>query len=155
MHRMPATNPRLTVTLTPAVHAILKELSRITGESQSALIGQVLEQSQPVFERMVQMLQAAELLKAEGLQAKDEIGRSMARAQGRIERQLGLALDDFSEGARPLLEEAERLGRRRGRAVGTRSGTSARPRGRASTPMSNRGVRSPQAKAKKGKKGAA
>ena len=40
----PMKNPRITITLKPEVHAIIKELSRLNDESQSAIIGSMLEQ---------------------------------------------------------------------------------------------------------------
>jgi hypothetical protein len=135
---MPATNPRLTITMSPSLAAILRRLSQLTGNSQSALIGQLLAQSMPVFERMASVLEAAGKLKAQGDNMPQQIGDSMHRAQERIEKQLGLLLDDMDEGARPLLEHAEKI-HRRGARVDGRS-PAARAPGRARTPMSNRGV---------------
>lgn len=150
---MPAVNPRITVTLQPQVHAILRELSRLTGNSQSALIAELLLESVPVFERMTTVLQAAEQLKQQGVEARGEITRSLDRAQARIEQQLGLVLDDMDEGVRPVLEQAERVARRRGRADGDAARRAPPDRRRsASTPLSNRGVRSPQQKARKARK---
>ena len=141
---MPAVNPRITITLKPEVHAILKRLSALTGNSQSALVGDLLESSAPVFERMATVLDAAEKLRAEGMQAPDEFKASLQRAQDKLETQLGLALDAMDLGSRPILEESEKVGRRAGRQGGERAavapGRTARP---ASTPLSNRGVTSP------------
>lgn len=112
---MPASNPRITITLKPEVHALLRELARLADRSQSALVGELLEQSVPVFERMVSLLGAAERLKAESTKPLAELRESLAVAQGRIEAQLGLALHDFDEGSAPLLSQAELVSRRRGR----------------------------------------
>lgn len=154
---MPTANPRITVTLRPELHALLQEIARLTDSSQSALIGDLLGQSMPVFERMVEMLRAAHQLKEQSVQARDEISRGLERAQQRIEAQLGLALDDLTEGARPILVQAEKLARRRGRAGdagGARAPARTRGAGR-STPMSNRGVGNPTGRAKKAGKGGA
>lgn len=113
---MPAVNPRITVTLTPYMHALLQELSRLTGNSQSALVSELLESGQPALERMASLLQAASRLKAEGLQVTQEIRDSMDVAQGRLEQQLDLVLDVMDEAGQPLLQEAERVSRRSGRA---------------------------------------
>lgn len=117
---MPAVNPRITITLTPQIHALLRRLSELTTSSQSALVGELLQTSQPVFERMVQALEAAERLKAESLQGSAQISESLAIAQGRLEQQLGLALDAAGEGQSTLLDKAEAVARRRGRGDGMR-----------------------------------
>lgn len=153
---MPTSNPRITITLKPEVHAIVQEVSRLAGSSQSAFIGDLLAESVPIFERMAEMLRAAHQLKEQGTQAREEITRSLERSHKRIETQLGLALDELTEGARPILAEAEKLARRRARpaeAGGARSAGRAR-RG-ASTPMSNRGVGTTTGDTGKARKGGA
>jgi hypothetical protein len=153
MHRqevpMPATNPRLTITMQPSLAAILRRVSQLTGSSQSSIIGELLMQSMPIFERMVIVLDAAGKLKEQGEKMPKEIGESLDRAQERMESQLGLLLDDMDAGVRPLLQEAEKVHRRGARADGR--SPAARATG-ARTPMSNRGVTpSPE----KGRKAAA
>lgn len=135
---MPAVNPRITITLKPEVHAILRRLSALTGNSQSAMVADLLESSQPIFERMATVLEAAERLKAEGMQAPDSIRQSLDDAQSKLEGQLGLALDAMDEGTRPILQAAEKVARRAGRGVPARG--EARPARSAAAPMSNRGV---------------
>lgn len=144
---MAATNPRITITLRPELHAILRRLSVLTGNSQSAIVGELLEASSDVFERMAQTLDYAEKLRAQGLAMPEAMKGSLERAQHRIESQLGLALDDFKEGAGSLLEEAEKIQRRSGRPTGEALDggmAAAAP----STPISNRGV-TPHPKAAK------
>jgi hypothetical protein len=138
---MPTANPRITVTLTPGLHAILKRVAYLAGSSQSAMIGDLLQQSMPVFERMAKLLEAADRIKGEAAKVPQEIGDSIKAAQGRVEGQLGLLLEDMDEVFKPLIDEAERIERRRGRAGarGARPGT-AGPARAASTPISNRGV---------------
>jgi hypothetical protein len=146
MHDMPTLNPRITVTLTPAVSAVLKEMSRLTKNSQSALVAELLETSLPVFERMCTVLRAAETV---GEAARSEISAGLGRAQARVEEQIGLQLSAMDEVATPLLDAAERINRRG--AAGARTGGSTRaepipetpskaPRKGISTPVSNRGV---------------
>lgn len=141
---MPTANPRITITLQPAVSAILKRVSDLTGDSQSSVVASLLEQSMPVFERLVRVLEAASIAR-ESLKtaAVDEL----EAGQAKLEAQLGLALDTIDEGFRPILEEAERVKRRAAGAGGRRGRAPAPAAGRA-TPMSNRGVRSPQQKVK-------
>ena len=103
---MPATNPRLSVTLKPAVQAVLQRLSALTGDSQSALVGGLLEQSLPVLERMIQVFEAADATK---LVLDSHMADSLIRAHTKLEDQLGLALDTFDSGIRPILDEAEKV----------------------------------------------
>ncbi len=150
MHRiMPTKNPRLTVTLQPATSAQLSELSRLTGDSQSAIIADILEKSAPVFDRVIRVLSAAEEAKAE---LKGRMASDLDKAQAKIERQLGLALDGLDEYTGSLLDEVEAVRRRARRAPadGKRSAAAGARRAR-STPPSNRGVRSTANPLKKAK----
>ena len=119
--------PRITVTLTPEVHALLRRMSELTGNSQSSFVGDLLSQSSPVFSRMVEVLEAAERMRGEALRVPDGIKSALDEAQSQLESQLGLVLDVMDDGFRPLLQEAEKVQRR--------------ARRRSSTPISNRGVR--------------
>ena len=62
MHPCPQ-KTRLTITLQPTLAAQLRKLSQLTGNSQSALIGELLEGSGPVFDRMIQVMEAAKTAK--------------------------------------------------------------------------------------------
>lgn len=134
---MPTVNPRISVTLSQPLSACLKELSALTGNSQSALIGDLLADSLPVFERMVQVLRAAERAKAQGLEIRNEVGESLREAHERLQQQLGLELEAAGDVA-GLLESVESVPRRAApkRAERARHGAAAT----AATPMSNRGV---------------
>jgi hypothetical protein len=114
---MPTLNPRITITLTPAVATVLRELSKLAGNSQSAIVGELLETSLPVFERVVAALRAADTIQSS---AKAEIAAGLDRAQAKLEGQLGLLLEDMDDGIRPLLEHAEKV-HRRGATAGKRS----------------------------------
>ena len=130
---MPAKNPRLTITLQPTLAAQLRKLSQLTGNSQSALIGELLEGSGPVFDRMIQVMEAAKTAK-EAMRGR--IAGDIEQAQARLEEGLGMALEGFDQWTGSLLDEAEAVTRR---GVGKRS--AARPGAAAPTPISNRGVR--------------
>ena len=130
---MPAKNPRLTITLQPTLAAQLRKLSELTGNSQSALIGELLEGSGPVFDRMIQVMEAAKTAK-EAMRGR--IAGDIEKAQSRVEEGLGMALEGFDQWTGSLLDEAEAVTRR---GVGKRS--AARPGASAPTPISNRGVR--------------
>lgn len=154
---MPAKNPRLTITLEPTLSAQLRRLSELTGNSQSKLIAEMLEGSTPVFARLIQVLEAAQTAK-ESIRGK--VAEDMGDAQARVEKQLGLILEDFDQTTAPLLQEAEAITRRARKRTGRASASvSAAPAPAAGglvsasvTPPSNRGVRStanPRQKAKK------
>ena len=150
MHRMPTENPRITITLTPSTHSLLRELSSLTGNSMSSTVGELLSGNEPVFERIVTVLRAAKEVQREG---KESMMEALTKAQGRIEKQLGLALEAMDDGAKPVLAKAEEI-RRRGRRGNPLAGVGS-ARGGVSTPPSNRGVRSTAnppktAKSKKG-----
>ena len=83
---MPAKNPRLTITLQPSLAAQLRKLSELTGNSQSALIGDLLEGTGPVFDRMIQVLEAAKSAK-ESIRGK--LADDMEHAQAKMEGALG------------------------------------------------------------------
>ena len=120
---MPAINPRITITLQPSVHAALRRLSGLTGSSQSALVGELLLQSLPVFERLINVMEAANQAKGA---LSEEVASSLGRAQEKIERQLGIAFDNLDDGLRPLLDQAEAVSRRAPKgAAGARGARSA------------------------------
>lgn len=135
---MATKNPRLTITLQPALAAQLRRLSELTGNSQSALISELLDGSGPVFDRLIKVLEAAEAAKDS---MKGGVARDMRDAQQRVEQQLGLMLD-FGEGiAADLVDAAETIKRRRAKGALARDARP-QPAAAAETPPSNRGVRS-------------
>lgn len=145
---MPTPNPRLTITLEPSTAAQLRRMSELTGNSQSSMISELLSQSAPVFDRLITVLEAAEVAKAA---AREEAAEKLERAQGKIEKQLGLMLDWMDDSARPLIDHAEKVKRRARRRTAVDE-CAARPPaagGAPATPPSNRGVRSDPKKAGK------
>ena len=89
---MTTKNPRLTITLKPSLSAQLREIARLTGNSQSSLIAELLEGSQVVFDRLIAVLLAADAAK-ESLKGK--ITGEVSLAQTKMETQLGLVLETF------------------------------------------------------------
>lgn len=136
---MPAKNPRLTITFEPSFMARLRRLSELTGNSQSALVSDLLKGCGPVLDRLITVLEAAEAAKAE---LPASLVRDMEVAQSRVEAQLGLALDDYDKVAFGLVEHAEEI-RRRSTSASTRKRAGGGAVAGGSTPMSNRGVRNP------------
>jgi hypothetical protein len=141
---MPTKNPRLTITLNPELAAQLRRLSHLTGSSQGALIGELLEGSSDVFAKIIATLEAAQKATAS---MRGQLVTDMAAAQGRIEDAIGFSTEAFDKATLPLFKEAESI-KRRGRRAATASAPAPTGGGRApvpglpSTPISNRGVRS-------------
>ena len=129
-------NPRLTITLEPSLAAQLRTLSELTGNSQSSLIAELLQGSGPVFDRLIQVLQAAKTAK-EAMRGK--LVADMEDAQSKMEGAFGIAMEGFDQLTGSLLDEAEAATRRarKGALKGEGSGRGAA----APTPISNRGVR--------------
>lgn len=144
---MPTNNPRITVTLAPGTHAQLRRLSELTGNSQSALVSELLDASAPVFDRTIRILEAASQAKVE---MGEKVKGDLEHAQAKLEKQLGIVFEVYEDVTRPLLKEAEAVRRRarRERASGLPAAAAARKSGGA-TPLSNRGVRSQGKTAKK------
>jgi len=118
--------------------ARLKRLSELTGNSQSALIAELLQGAVPVMDRLITLMEAAQGVRAE---LSGELVADMEAAQARVEAQLGLALEDFDQINASLVEDAEKV-KRRSADVGMRKRAGGGAPAPASTPMSNRGVRS-------------
>lgn len=109
---MPTKNPRLSVVMSPSLAATLAALSDATGNSVSSLVRDLLEQTEPALQRMVQLVNAAK-------QAKGAIGSGVGQALDRVITDLeeAVVLADHRAGraVRDLVETAEAVrGRRRG-----------------------------------------
>jgi hypothetical protein len=118
LHRMPTSNPRISVTLTPTVAAVLRELTSLTGESQSATIAGLLEMSAPVFERIIHALRAAKVIQEHAQHGvKQEIAEGLESAQERLEHQFNLAMDRVDDVFLPVIAQSEQITRRAGRGV--------------------------------------
>lgn len=133
---MTTTKPRITITLEPATAARLRRVSDLTGNSQSSIVSEVLDQAGDVFDRLIQVLEAAETAKARVSRSSVE---KLEEAQRKVEESLGIALDDFRRATEPFIEAAEEDGLAGGTAL---AGGPASDVGVLPTPLSNRGVRS-------------
>lgn len=147
---MPTKNPRLTITLEAHFAAQLRRLSELTGNSQSQIISELLEDSEGVFFKIIQVLEAAQVARQE---IKGRITLDIQQAQERMERQLGLSIDEPADTVTlPLLADVEKVARRRRKQTAGPAGAqlAGTVRGRLAasvpteTPLSNRGVRSPR-----------
>lgn len=134
---MATKKPRLTITLEPALSESLRRLSELTGNSQSSLISEMLSGSGPIFEKMIRVLEAAEVAKGA---IKGRVTRGLDDAQTKFEKALGLSMVGFDDLEAVLLEVAEQPPKGQ---TATASGSAAAAVISAlPTPLSNRGVRS-------------
>lgn len=108
---MATLNPRLSVTLKPSTAALLQRMSELTEQSRSSIVSEILESSEPIFERMVEVLQAANLVKND---LKEGTKKRLEKAESQLHEQLGVTMDIFDDSFRPILDAAEVV-RRRGR----------------------------------------
>lgn len=150
---MPTLNPRITITLDESTSLQLRRLSDLTGNSQSRLVSELLQESGPVFARTILVLEAAQKAKQE---LKTGPAARLSSAQGRLEAGLGVSLSDpVDTSTLPLFGSVEGVVRRGSRRpssspeASTVEERSRRARSAAkvptpsrSTPLSNRGVRS-------------
>ena len=90
---MPTTNPRIQVTVKPSQYELLKRLAKLQGRSMSAVVAELFDQLEPVYERIAVVLQAAVRAQAsakEGLrqateQAEAEMAPHVAQAMGQLD----------------------------------------------------------------------
>lgn len=125
---MPTKNPRISVSLTPSLAALLNELAEETGDSSSSLVRGILMQTEPALGRMLQLVRAAK--DAQG-QIGAGVGRSMQRAAETLEDALAAADARLGRAAGDLVAEAEAV---RGRRRPTGSGGPAAARAAAADP---------------------
>lgn len=83
---MATTKPRITITLSERQHDVLRSISENSGQSMSAFVHELLEQSLPVLERMA------------------ETFRKIKNAQDEQRRRIVAELDDAQAAVEPVLD---------------------------------------------------
>ena len=78
---MATLKPRITITLEPHVHEVLRRLSAAGGESMSAIVTSFLDVAVPPMERMVVIMEQAKTLPAETM---EEVRGSILRAEAKL-----------------------------------------------------------------------
>lgn len=144
---MPTVNPRVNVTLSPSLDALVQTLAKHQRTSKAQVLRELLEAAEPALQRAAALMDAASRAGPDVLAG---LSGALLRSQEKLEDALsaGLArLDSQTD----LVSEAEAVrGRRPGRATGA-DASGARPRpagglagasGAGNPPASNRGVRS-------------
>lgn len=91
---MATTRPRITVTLTDDTHALLKDLSALSGKSMSFLISDLVEGIIPQLSRTVEVMKAAknapEEIRQKIIEQYEESEQKILEAQTMVEDQFSL-----------------------------------------------------------------
>lgn len=128
---MATRKPRITVTLSEKQYEVLKTISDNSGQAMSAFVGELLEQTLPVLERMALSFRRIKLAQDE---QKKRIAKELDEAQTAAEPFLAEALGQFDL----FMSRVEEVS-------GVKSGTEPAML----TPVTNRGVTPPLKKGKK------
>lgn len=141
---MPTAKPRVMVTLDERQHQVLASMSKSTGQSMSSIVGELVDQAMPVFERMA--VTFGKLRHMRDVE-RSKLVDSLEAAQAAFEPLAQEAVGQFDL----FLARVEKAS---GAARLPRSGS---PAGLAKpkTPPTNRGVTPHPAKGRKPKPGAA
>lgn len=120
---MAASNPRISVVLSPSLAATLSALSEASGESVSALVRQFLEQAEGPLQRMVALLEAARLAKG---RVSSGLAGSLDRTVSELEDVMAVMDSRMARATRDLVAEAQAVkGRRRPRPGAAGAGAAA------------------------------
>jgi hypothetical protein len=124
---MSTTKPRITITLTERQHAILRSLSKSSGQSMSAYVVEFLELALPTLERMAATMQALANARETDIQrVRDQLDEAQ-----RVFEPLAMAVVAQSDMFLGRIEQAATDG---GRATSAAGGAGS------SSPRTNRGV---------------
>ena len=104
---MSTLKPRITITLDPHVHEVLRRLSAAGGDSMSALVTGFLDVAIPPMERMVVILE-----KAKGMpeRTKEEVRASLLRAEAKLLPAIAAATEQNDLFLAEVLEAANAAG---------------------------------------------
>ena len=84
---MPAARPRMHVTPSESVHALLGELSRLTGKAPATFVRELLDEAVPALERLVEAFRMLHERPQDAMQAVDRMLDDTMRdfAQARLD----------------------------------------------------------------------
>jgi hypothetical protein len=147
---MPTANPRINVTLSPSLYAMVEELAKHQRVSRSMVLRELLEASEPALAQVVAMLKAAEdMTDAAKKRMQKDMSQTLASLENKAEQALSLAAGITSD----LVSQAEAIrGRRPRRQVARKRSAGDLAAGNSAPvepqqiairpPSSNRGVKS-------------
>lgn len=136
---MPTMNPRVNVTLSPSLDALVSALAAHQRASKSQVLRELLEAAEPALRRAVALMDAASKASAE---VRLNLARSFDNAQDQAEKTAAELLAKLDQGTRDLVTIAEEVrARRPARRLAPAPAGSRRP---SDPPPSKRGVKSPR-----------
>lgn len=143
---MPTTNPRVNVTLSPSLDAMVAELAQLQRVSKSAVLRELLEASEPALAQALAMMRAANEL---SVTARKRVVSDMEATLREVERKADKAMLLAAGVTADLVAQAEAIKGRRPARGGTalrgtpgRSKAGAVAHGPKDPPPSKRGVKS-------------
>jgi hypothetical protein len=153
---MPTTNPRVNVTLSPSLDALVVRLAALDRISKSQVLRELLEAAEPALQRAVALMEAAKTARVE---SRAELRRGLDRSQAKLEAELEANLHLIAHHSRDLVSEAQAVRGRRPARAGRQQAERADPPGSApaqsakNPPASNRGVKSTKSGGSRATKG--
>jgi hypothetical protein len=143
---MPTANPRINVTLSPALDALVGQLAKHERISKAMVLRELLEAAEPSLKHAVALMEAAQGATAA---ARKRVVEGMDEAIAKAENVSAEMLGFLSEKTNDLFEVEETIkGRRPAAAQAQRAPSAPSPASR--PPISNRGVKSPKPRHKPG-----
>lgn len=137
---MPTENPRVNVTLSPSLNALVGRVATLQRISKAAVLRELLEASEAGLQHAVALMEAAAGARQSAMKRLADDMEGSLRAAERFEREMR---DRFAHSAKDLVADAEAVRGRRPRSSGAAAAT--RPPGGAkrlrNPPISNRGVK--------------
>lgn len=145
---MPSLNPRVNVTLSPSLDALLSQLAGFERVSKSSVLRELLEAAEPSLRQAAALMEAA---KGASVSARANIVRDLEQGLQAAQGVQHLALQVAANHTRDIVSEAQAIRGRRpsrparsvaGRAPATEGISAVKaPRTRKDPPTSNRGVK--------------
>ena len=143
---MPTSNPRVNVTLSPSLDALVASLASYERVSKSTVLRELLETAEPALRSAVALMEAA---KGAGAKARIDLARDLQASVEASRSVTHLALAVAANHTRDMVSGAEAVrGRRPARSTRSGAGLGGGPGGRSAPkrrkdpPISNRGVKS-------------
>lgn len=140
---MPTTNPRVNVTLSPSLDALVTALAGYERVSKSMVLRELLEAAEPALRQVVALMEAA---KGASAKARKQIVSDLENGVKAAEGVQALMLQTAAHHTRDIVTEAQAVRGRRPSVTRARAaGAVAEGRGssvRKNPPSSNRGVKS-------------
>ena len=122
---MPTLNPRINVTLSPSLYAMVGELAKHQRVSRSMVLRELLEASEPGLSQVVAMLKAAaDMGDAARQRLQQDMGETITNLESKSQQALALAAGVTAD----LVAQAEAIrGRRGAREPGRKRGAGGVP----------------------------